>query len=77
MNKIMSKDELEKLVHEISINILKTNINDFTQEMSEAVKKSENYDAAIVNALALVMTQTQKYCEKTIIDTLYEILYKE
>lgn len=75
--KQLSKKELMELIHNKAREIAEQNMNVMTQNISKSLEGVNDFNIAIVNAMAVYGAEIKKECCQTIAETLYEILYSE
>ena len=75
--KQLTKEQLTDLVHDKARKIAEQNIDIMTQKISKSLEGVNDFNIAIVNAIAVYGAEIEKECCQTVAETLYEILYSE
>lgn len=75
--KQLSKEQLENYVYDTALEVSKSNLNDLNKNISNAVKETNDFSFAIVNALAVYGAEIIKECSQVLVETLYNIFYEE
>ncbi len=75
--KRLTKKELKNLIHDNMRVIARQNIDTMTQNISKSLEGINDFNIAIVNAMAVYGAEIEKECCQTVAETLYEILYSE
>ena len=75
--KQLAKKELVDLIYNKALEVTKLNIDVMTQNISKSLKGVNDYNVAIVNAMAAYGSEIEKECCNIMAETLYEILYSE
>lgn len=68
-----TKEEIAKIVSDVSKSVIDNNVDIFLARSKEVVKDKNNRDA-IFHLFALTYREAQKNCEDTIIEVLNKIL---
>lgn len=75
--KQLTKKELINLIHNKAREIAERNIDNMTQNISKSLEGVNDFNIAIVNAMAVYGAEIEKECCKAIAEILYDILYSE
>lgn len=71
--KSYSKEEIRKIVYDVSEEVFTKNKNEVISEISKAINGKNNFEA-IAEAITYIYIATQKNCADTILETLNKIL---
>lgn len=75
--KQLTKEQLIELIYDKARKIAEQNIDIMTQNISKSLEGVNDFNIAIVNAMAVYGAEIKKECCKSVAETLYEILYSE
>ena len=75
--KQLTKEQLAEMIHDKARKIAEQNIDIMTQNISKSLEGVNDFNIAIVNAMAVYGAEIEKECCQTFAEILYDILYSE
>lgn len=73
--KQLTKNELAEFIHNTTSRIMKSRMEIFSEKLNETCHGINDYNLILVNALAILSAETQKICNETMTEVLYDIFY--